>query len=206
MAEFGIPLRAHVLERCRVHKREAEQKHIGLRVGQRTKPVVVFLTWKSKRDSVRPVLLGQHSIVVMVAWFIFLNRNLRRSDGPRAFEFVPHPTLPFLSDNSDRKWLKFAESIRRRRCRGTLSAVTVHRAPFLVALTNPSSESTHVVFSKRKFSKKKTQSDTGLTLGFPFFSARWERPKCQEGLPQLLFLSNSETRLFGRNVRDPADA
>jgi len=41
---LGIPLGANVVERGRVHQREADEENVGLRVRQRSETVVIFLT------------------------------------------------------------------------------------------------------------------------------------------------------------------
>jgi hypothetical protein len=48
------PLGLHIFERCRRDQREADQKHIGLRIGQRAQTVVVRLASSIPEAEVNP--------------------------------------------------------------------------------------------------------------------------------------------------------
>lgn len=50
--DLVVPFRFHVLERRRIHNAEANEKHVGLRIGERAQTVVVFLAGRVPQSDV----------------------------------------------------------------------------------------------------------------------------------------------------------
>ena len=63
---FGVPLRAHVLERRRRDDREANQEHIRLRVGKRAQTIVIFLSGSIPKTKVDRLAVNHHVRRVVV--------------------------------------------------------------------------------------------------------------------------------------------
>lgn len=61
-----MPFRFHVLERRRIHNAEANEKHVGLRIGERTQTVVVLLTGRVPQADVNGFVVDHYISRVVV--------------------------------------------------------------------------------------------------------------------------------------------